>query len=90
MSLTGAELAEEARQAQREVKYTPLMRVVSEPYRNGAAVHYMTVDAVSTVTICGASRGDDDPLSFSRTSRLVTCKDCRSIRLWAYPMSPVE
>lgn len=90
MSLTGSELAQEAHQAQEERLIPTLLRVVLEPYRHGAPVHYITKDRVSTVTICGASRGDDDPLSFSRTSSLATCKDCKSIRLWAYPLSPVE
>ena len=54
MSLTGAQFAEEARAAREEPKYTPLMRVVLEPYRQGSDVHYMRKDAVSTVTICGA------------------------------------
>ena len=90
MSLTGAQFAEEARQAREEPKYTPLMRVVLEPYRQGSDVHYMRKDAVSTVTICGASKGDDDPLSFSKTSSLATCFDCKTIRLWAYPYSAVE
>lgn len=58
---------------------TRLEAVKIEPFGHDQPVHARRADEFSSVTICGASRGNDDPAAFRRMRAPVTCPDCQNL-----------